>query len=92
MFAVIFFGSLYVFITPGFSLYTITNESYTWMDSLDACNEINRSLASQQILHNTTSLSPSETDAYWIQGLEIIKMFLEEDTIRAYNGKHKRIS
>ncbi|KAK3596233.1 hypothetical protein CHS0354_030877 [Potamilus streckersoni] len=88
MSTVIFVGSLYVFITPGFSLYTITNESCTWMDCLDACNKINMSLASQQRVHNTTSLNPSATEAYWIQELEIIKMFPGDDALSAYNESY----
>ncbi|KAK3596394.1 hypothetical protein CHS0354_018993 [Potamilus streckersoni] len=85
MSAIIFVGLMYVFISPGFSLYTITNESYTWMDSLDACNKINMSLANQKRVHNTTSLNPSKTEAYWIQEIEIIKMFPGVAKLSPYN-------
>ncbi|KAL3836873.1 hypothetical protein ACJMK2_022281 [Sinanodonta woodiana] len=88
MSVVIFVGSLYVFITPGFSLFIKTNESYTWLESLDACIRINMTLASQKSVLNTSLLSPSENEPYWIQELDITKMFPKENTSNAYNESH----
>ncbi|KAL3837262.1 hypothetical protein ACJMK2_022630, partial [Sinanodonta woodiana] len=88
MSVVIFFGSLYVFITPGFSSCTTTNDSYTWLESLDACIRINMTLASQQNVRNTTFLSPSEFEPYWIQQLDITKMFPKENYFLPYNESY----